>query len=77
MTEIAELAHEVRSLRSEVSRMLGTRLTKAEMAKRLGVSYPTLRDWVAKGKVPPPGLGGKWMLADVQEWEFLQKPRNL
>ena len=73
MTEIAALTHEVRSLRLI---LLGTRLNKTEMAKRLGITLNTLRSRIKRQDVPAPGRDGKWLLAVVIEWES-QQARNL
>lgn len=66
MTEIAALTHEVRSLRLI---LLGTRLNKTDMAKRLGITLNTLQARVKRQEVPAPGRDGKWLLSDVIEWE--------
>lgn len=47
----------------------GTRLTRAQMCERLGVSSNTLTARVRRGDVPTPGRDGKWLLAEVVEWE--------
>lgn len=45
----------------------------AKLAKRLGISEPTVRDWVKRGHFPAPVRVGSrfvaWREADVVEWE--------
>jgi hypothetical protein len=52
-----------------LARVTGARLTRAEMCNRLGVSSNTLTARVRRGDVPTPGRDGKWLLAEVVEWE--------
>ena len=63
MSDLELLTREVRSLRMLI---LGTRINKTAMAERLGI---TLQFRIKRGDVPAPGRDGKWLLADVQEWE--------
>lgn len=48
-------------------RMLGTRLSKKEASAWLGCCPNTLTRWVQEGKVPAPGVGKKWLLADLMQ----------
>ena len=66
MSEIELLTREVRSLRLL---LLGTRINKTAMAERLGITLGTLQSRIKRGDVPAPGRDGKWLLADVLEWE--------
>lgn len=52
-----------------MAKITGARLTRAQMCERLGVSGKTLTDRVRNGKCPKPGSDGKWLLAEVVEWE--------
>lgn len=52
-----------------LSRLVGDRLTRAQMCDRLGISGKTLTDRVRRGDVPTPGKDGKWLLSEVVEWE--------
>lgn len=52
-----------------MAKITGARLTRAQMCERLGVSGKTLTDRVRNGKCPTPGSDGKWLLAEVVEWE--------
>jgi len=60
-----------------LARMLGARLTRAQMCERLGVSTNTLTARMRKGDVPSPGKDGKWLLSEVVEWESRDASRNL
>ncbi|MFM9922711.1 hypothetical protein VLK31_06955 [Variovorax sp. H27-G14] len=53
----------------QMARLTGARLTRSEMCNRLGVSSNTLTARVRRGDVPTPGKDGKWLLAEVVEWE--------
>lgn len=49
---------------------LGTRLTRAQMAERLGVHRNTLTQRLASdSSLPRPGKDGRWLLSEVLEWE--------
>ena len=47
----------------------GSRLSKAELATRMGVHRNTLRTRVLGKDFPKAGPDGKWALADVIAWE--------
>jgi predicted DNA-binding transcriptional regulator AlpA len=49
--------------------MMGSRLTRHQMCERLGISGKTLTHRVRQGEVPTPGADGKWLLAEVVQWE--------
>lgn len=52
-----------------IAKLVGERLTRAQMLKRLGISSNTLTARVRAKQVPAPGADGKWLLAEVVEWE--------
>lgn len=52
-----------------IARLVGERLTRAQMLKRLGISSNTLTARVRAKQVPAPGADGKWLLTEVVEWE--------
>lgn len=52
-----------------LARVAGARLTRAEMCERLGVTSHTITYRVRRGDLPKPGADGKWLLAEVIEWE--------
>ncbi|ADU36950.1 helix-turn-helix transcriptional regulator [Variovorax paradoxus] len=54
---------------ASLARLTGARLTRAEMCNRLGVTSNTLTSRVRRGDVPTPSKDGKWLLAEVMEWE--------
>lgn len=68
MSELAELRQDVRSLRDTVLTLLNRRLSRQDMADRMGVTTRTLARMIDAGKVPQP-VNGKWLLSEVVEWE--------
>ena len=52
-----------------LAQVSGTRLTRAELAARLGIHRNTLADRTNQPGSPKPMADGKWLLADVIEWE--------
>jgi predicted DNA-binding transcriptional regulator AlpA len=54
---------------AQLARLMGARLTRAEVLERLGVHRNTLRTYIAEKDFPKPGKDGKWLLAEVVEWE--------
>jgi hypothetical protein len=60
-----------------IARLAGERLTRAQMLTRFGISSNTLTARVRGGDVPTPGKDGKWLLAEVLEWESRQTARNV
>lgn len=60
-----------------MAKLTGARLTRAQMLERLGVSSNTLTARVRSGQVPKPGSDGKWLLAEVVEWESGEATRNV
>lgn len=66
LTRIDQMAEAV----SLMARALGTRITREQLAQRLGVHRNTLRNRMASdGAMPRPGSDGKWLLSEVLEWE--------
>lgn len=47
----------------------GTRLTREQLAQRLGCHRNTLRARVAAKGFPKPCSDGKWLLSEIIEWE--------
>lgn len=58
-----------------MAKLTGARLTRAQMLERLGISSNTLTSRVRNGDVPKPGKDGKWLLAEVVEWESCDASR--
>jgi hypothetical protein len=54
---------------AQLARVQGARLTRAEMCERYRVCSKTLTAMMLRGDVPRPGKDGKWLLAEVVEWE--------
>lgn len=72
MTELEALRSQVEALTNAVldlARLHGARLTRHQMCERLGVCSKTLTTRVRQGDAPTPGADGKWLLAEVLEWE--------
>lgn len=55
---------------SEITKHLGTRLTRAEVRNRLGVTNYTLNKMMTERRFPRPGADSKWLLTEVIEWEI-------
>lgn len=68
----ADLLKRIDALTDAVKLMasaLGTRLTRDQMAARLGVHRNTLARRLQAPDFPRPGRDGKWLLSEVIEWE--------
>ena len=50
-------------------RMQGKMLTRKQMLERYGVCNSTLNKRVAAGQLPTPGSDGRWLVAEVFEYE--------
>jgi len=51
------------------ARLAGVRLTRAQVCERLGVHRNTLTTYIAEKEFPTPGRDGKWLLAEILDWE--------
>lgn len=72
MTDAALLLQRIDALTSAVCMLAqshGTRLSKADLADRMGVHRNTLRMRMSGKDFPKAGPDGKWALADVIAWE--------
>lgn len=70
--QIQEVLHRlarIEALMVRFARVRGDRLTRAEMCERLGVTSHTVTYRVRRGDLPRPGADGRWLLAEVIEWE--------
>ena len=47
----------------------GARLTRSEVLERLGIHRNTLANYITDKEFPRPCRDGKWLLAEVVEWE--------
>jgi predicted DNA-binding transcriptional regulator AlpA len=54
---------------SEITKNLGTRLTRTEVLKRLNKTNKTLNKLMAQDRFPRPGRDGHWLLCEIIEWE--------
>ncbi|WP_062469200.1 helix-turn-helix transcriptional regulator [Variovorax boronicumulans] len=52
-----------------LARIAGARLTRTQMCERLGVTSHTITYRVRRGDLPKPGADGRWLLAELIEWE--------
>jgi predicted DNA-binding transcriptional regulator AlpA len=52
-----------------LARLMGARLTRQEVLERLGIHRNTLRTYIIDKGFPKPGKDGKWLLAEIVEWE--------
>ena len=69
VSEIAELAENVKQLTAAVQEMAGTRLSRAQVMDRLRIkSSKTLAEYVRHRHFPC-DVAGYWLLSSVIEWE--------
>lgn len=54
---------------TEMTKHLGTRLTRTEVRNRLGVTYRTLTKLMEQRRFPRPGPDSKWLLSEIIAWE--------
>lgn len=74
MTEAAalqELTRKVGDLQATMLTLLNRRLSRQDLADRMGITTRTLSKRIDAGQVPQP-TNGKWLLSDVVEWEKRQ-----
>ena len=67
-----DLMTEMKQLREQVAmlcRMQGKMLTRKQMLERYDVCNSTLNKRVAAGQLPTPGSDGRWLVAEVFEYE--------
>lgn len=51
------------------AKLAGARLTRADVCERLGIHRNTLSSYISSKDFPTPGRDGKWLLAEIIEWE--------
>lgn len=69
---IQQLQQQVAALTSAVqlmARIKGERLTTAQVVERIGRTRQTITSMVRRGEFPEPCKDGRWLLADILEWE--------
>jgi predicted DNA-binding transcriptional regulator AlpA len=69
ITVIAERLDTLTASFANLARLMGARLSRAEVLERLGIHRNTLRTYISDKGFPTPGKDGKWLLAEVLEWE--------
>lgn len=75
MTEAALLDRldKMASAMQLLAQALGTRLTREQLAQRLGIHRNTLRLRLQQDtRFPRPGSDGRWLLSEIVEWEQSQ-----
>jgi hypothetical protein len=65
MTEL----HKMQSMMKALVDAQAPKVSRAQLAKRHGVTTRTLSNWQNEIGYPPPGPDGKWRLSDVLAWE--------
>ena len=76
MTEAALLDRldKMASAMQLLAQALGTRLTREQLAQRLGIHRNTLRIRLQQDpRFPRPGSDGRWLLSEIVEWEQSQR----
>ena len=67
---IDSLTEAVNALTLIVLRTHGTRITREQLAERLGVHRNTVRTLIARDpRFPRSDRTGKWLLSEIVEWE--------
>jgi predicted DNA-binding transcriptional regulator AlpA len=54
---------------AKLCRVQGVRLGRQEVCDRLEIHRNTLPSYIAEKGFPTPMKDGKWLLADIMEWE--------
>jgi len=70
------LATEVAALRQTVAELvqaIGPRLTREQLCQRRGIHRNTLAGLIERGIVPRPDVHGRFLLADVMEYEAAER----
>lgn len=71
-TDVAALAQRLDALTATIAsltRQMGVRLTREQVLERLDIHRNTLRTYILEKDFPKPGKDGKWLLAEIVEWE--------
>jgi predicted DNA-binding transcriptional regulator AlpA len=53
----------------ELAKVRGERVTRAQFMERLGIKRHTFERRMKAGEFPKTDAGGKWLLAEIMEWE--------
>lgn len=71
-TALLERMDKMASAMQLLAVMMGTRLTRQQLAERMGVHRNTLAVRMEQRGFPRPGADGKWLLSEIVEWEQRQ-----
>lgn len=80
MTTEQQLVQEVAALRQTVAALvqaMGPRLTREQMCQRRGCHRNTLASLIERGIVPRPDTAGKFALAEVLEFEDMERRQRM
>lgn len=69
MSEAQLILRRIDLLERTIARLVGDRLTRAQVCERLGIHRNTLSAYIRDRDFPTPGADGCWLLAEVMEWE--------
>ena len=72
MTEL----HKMQSMMKALIDAQAPKISRAQLAKRHGVTMRTLSNWQNEIGYPRPGPDGKWRLSDVLAWEASKAHAN-
>ena len=71
--QVAQLTTSIQSMERLLTTVLGTRLSREQLAERMGIHRNTLAKRLSTDtRFPRPGSDGKWLLSEVIEWEQRQ-----
>ena len=79
MTTDQQLIQEVVALRETVAALvqaIGPRLTREQLCRRRGCHRNTLAGLIERGVVPRPDDTGKFLLAEVVEYEAMERQQR-
>lgn len=79
MTIDQQLIQEVAALRETVAALvqaIGPRLTREQLCRRRGCHRNTLAGLIERGVVPRPDDTGKFLLAEVVEYEAMERQQR-
>ncbi len=79
MTTDQQLIQEVAALRETVAALvqaIGPRLTREQLCRRRGCHRNTLAGLIERGVVPRPDDTGKFLLAEVVEYEAMERQQR-
>ncbi len=69
MSEAQLILRRLDLLEMNLARLVGSRLTRAQVCERLDIHRNTLANYIKERDFPTPGSDGKWLLSEVLDWE--------